>query len=181
MRGRAKTIRHLTSSYNNVWNSWRRKTIVRDPQKSLSRHVIAGRMRLLQYYGPVKVTSESRTRGMASSILSFSWFFRGLTKSENAVQRRLNPSVVKRLILVSNIRGDYFGTRSDKTQGSNIRRLKQVRWLPLPEEFSGSIRSYGPKRDAPKASSRRPVRFNLRTPISSQPIHFNQGEQQWRF
>lgn len=144
-----------------------------DTQKSLSRHVIAGRMRLLQYFGPVKVSSESRTRGTASSILSFSWFFRGLTKSENAVQRRLNPSVVKRSILVSNIRGESFGTRSDRPEGSSIRRLKQVRRLPLPEEFSGSIRSCGPKRGAPKASSRWPVRFNLRTPISSQPIHFN--------
>jgi hypothetical protein len=150
-----------------------KKTIVRLTQKSLSHYVIAGRMRLLQYYGPMKVTSESRTRGTASSIFSFSWFFRGLTKSENAVQRRLNPNVVKRSILVSNIGGDSFGTRSAKPQGSNIRRLKQFRCLPLPEEFSGSTKSCGPKRDAPKASSRWPVRFNLRTPISSQPIHFN--------
>jgi hypothetical protein len=149
------------------------KTIVRDPQKSLSRHVIAGRMRLLQYNDLVIVTSELCTRGMAGSVRSLSWFFRGLTKSEKGLQRRFKPSVVQRSIVFSNSRGDSFGTRRDSTQGSNIRRLKQVKWVRLPEEFSGSISSCGPKRDAPKASSRRPVRFNLRNPISSQPIHFH--------
>lgn len=173
MRARAKTTRHLTNSYNNVWSDRCRKTLVRDPQKNLSRHVIAGRMRLLQNHDPVKVTSESRLRGMAGSSRSFPWFFTGLTKSENTLQRRLKPSVVQRSIVFSNIRSDSFGTRSDSTQGSNIRRLKQVRWLPLPQELSGGIRSCRPKRDAPKASLPRPVRFNMRSPISSQPIHFH--------
>src|SRR6266851_3631348 len=173
MRGRAKTIRHLTSSYNNVWNSWRRKTIVRDPQKSLSRNVIAGRMRLLQYYGPVKVTSESCTRGVASSILSSCWFFRGLIKSKNGLQRRLIPRVVKGSILFSNIRGDSLGTRSDRSQGWNIRRLKQVSDYRCRKNSRAASDHAGQNVTPPKASWRRPVRFNLRISISSQPINNN--------
>ena len=94
-------------------------------------------MRLLQDYDPVKVTSESGIRGRAGDIRSFSWFPGDLTNSKSGLQRRLKPSGVERSIVLSNIRSDSFGTRGDSTQGSNIRRLKQVRWLPLPEEFSG--------------------------------------------
>ena len=168
MQVQAKPTNCLIRFSMSALRSQYRKTIGRDSQKSLSPHVNAGRMRLLQYFDLVKVNSESRTRGIMHSV---SGLIGGFTESEDGLQRRLKPNVVQRSIVFSNSRGDSFGTRSVSTKGPNIPRLKQVKWLLLPVNFEAAINLRGPKRDALKASSPRPVRLNLRN-HSSKPIHF---------
>src|SRR5258705_7667419 len=168
MQARAKRTNCSIRLSMSALRSRYRKTIARDSQKSLSPHVNAGRMRLLQYLDLVKVTSESRTRGTTHSV---SGLFGGFTESEGGLQGRLKPNVVQRSIVFSNSRGDSFGTRSVSTKGPNIRRLKRDKWLLLPVNFEAAINLRGPKRDALKASSPRPVRLNLRN-HSSKPIHF---------
>ncbi len=107
-------------------------------------------MRLLQYQDLLKVTSESGATGMAGSVRYSFWFFRALIESEKGLQRRLKPSVVQRSIVFSNTRGDSFATRA---QGSNTRRLKQVKRLLRLEEFQATSIDAGQNVRPLKASS----------------------------
>ena len=101
------------------------KSLYECSQKSLSRPVNAGRMRLLQYHDPVRVSSESRTRGRTKRSRSFSCYSGCLTWSEDGLQRQRKPSVVQPSNLYTNIDAVLRKTQSVSTEGSDIRRTDQ--------------------------------------------------------